>query len=537
VAQSHPILRWVFFLVALGMWFTGVSLLIGGLADIGSGSPDAAIDGAIVAMVFGVLLFAASWFLGMLSFPAFTAISGIVLAPVAVFTGLGLAVAATAFGRADSTDYSPDRAAAGCWVGCVLCLVVAVALTANWRVWLRRPGSSNAVHHVLVVAAIGWGSLLVMNGLAGAVYAMATMIQVFDTGGDETRLMNQAVATAGSSMLALLSGVILLWHGAAALTGVGAARYLPMPLWKPALAAAASIAIGAVLLQTQTAVGLMPLAHVVAVIAPGLTILTLVSRARRASSPSSPSTWREVLLMVAYGIAVAATIAAIVNTLALGLEFSSAFTIAGEHTLNHLGDSALVVLLLIGLSVLVPLDEEFCKGFGVRLLRRHNPTRYQAFLWGLASGVGFGAVEAAEYGYGAFAQSAYRWWDGVLLRGAASSLHALASGMVGIAWFYMFQGQKRKFAGFYLLAVGLHGSWNALNLLTVTRVVPGLRHLSSHDLEIGLEVFLGILAVGIIAFLWNLAKSLAKEDEVGGTPPPASPPVSCPEWESLPAPV
>jgi hypothetical protein len=179
---------------------------------------------------------------------------------------------------------------------------------------------------------------------------------------------------------------------------------------------------------------------------------------------------------------------------------------------------------------LAPLDEEFCKGFGVRLLKRHHPTRYQAFLWGLASGVGFGMVEANAYGAGAFHESPYRWWDGVLLRGAASSLHALTSGMVGIGWYYMFRGSRRRFAGFYLLAVGLHGSWNAMNLLTVARVLPGFERLSDHDLEIVLEVGLGVIALGILLFLWALARSLAREDDAptDAPPPQATVPVPLP---------
>ena len=69
--------------------------------------------------------------------------------------------------------------------------------------------------------------------------------------------------------------------------------------------------------------------------------------------------------------------------------------------------TGVLVVLLIVIAVIGPLNEELWKGYGVRLLKRDRPTRYQAFLWGLAAGVGFGMVEANEYSLSAFARSPF----------------------------------------------------------------------------------------------------------------------------------
>jgi len=516
--------RWILLLFGIAAVFVGLGMISGGLALHGGGPPGEPDSSGLLIAAIGVASFVLGWALAMLAFPTFTAITGAAVAPVAALTAVVLASAAVALARTSDSNFDTTVAAADAVIGATLALATAVALGCNFVLWRRRPGSFRSLRHVLHVAAIGWGASLVSQGLGLAVAAVANMAQAGGMSGADRFYLERAVLLAGTAAISIGSGAILVWHGAAALTGVPSTRYRPPSIWKPALGAVTAIGLGELILQTQTALGLVPLMHVAAVVLPGLTILALVSNAGRRGRPGARSTWREVLLMAAYGAAVAATIAGIVNTVALFSGLVAAANLVRDTDLTDASNGVLLVLLLIGLSVVVPLDEEFWKGFGVRLLRNHRPTRYQAFLWGLASGVGFGAVEANEYGFGALRQSPYRWWDGVLLRGSASSLHALASGTVGIAWFYMFRGKRLRFFGLYLVAVGLHGSWNALNLLTVARVLPGFKRVSDHDLEIALEVILAAISVLILTMLWALARSLAREDDASSDDtPPAAP--------------
>jgi hypothetical protein len=190
---------------------------------------------------------------------------------------------------------------------------------------------------------------------------------------------------------------------------------------------------------------------------------------------------------------------------------------------SDLGRTVQFLFLIVTVALLGPLIEEFSKGLGVRFLRSDRPSRYQAFIFGLASGAGFATVEAVEYGAGALSQNLNRWWDTMLLRGGSGSLHALASGIVGLAWYQVFQGRKKRGLGLFLVAAGLHGAWNALNVLTIARIVPYFKDLSDRTLEIGLEVVLGLLAIGLIWAIFRLSGSLAHEEEIAPEAPAVGP--------------
>lgn len=530
--------RWPVFLLAVILACVGMGMMAGGLASHAVSSPDLSDVGDRIVAIVGFVLFALAWLLAMLSFPTFSAIAGAVLVPIALAGALICAFVAGVLARAQALDFDTSRASSDAWLATLFCLLIAVGLAANWALWIRRRQSHASMRHVLRWAAIGWGSLLFLGGLASAVNAIVNMTQAGGLEGSSRDALQLAVAAVGSAVIDIGAGAVLVWHGAGALAGVPSARYRPFPVLWPLLAFLAAVGLGALLLQTDTAVNVMPLAHGVGVLAPGLAILAIVSASGLSAGPPR-SSWREILLMLAYGVAVAATIAAIVNTMAFvgatifvliqhgsfdGVSTFKEFTDALRDPTEVLGKGPLLALLLTVIALIGPLNEEFWKSFGVRLLRDHRPSRYQAFLWGLASGAGFGMAEAHEYSASALFNSPYRWWDTMLLRGGSSSLHALASGVAGIAWFHLFAGQKLRFAGLFLLSVGIHSSWNALNVLTALRVLPWFKGFTDKNLEIALEAFLGMLALGIIFFLARLARSLAAEDLPPAEPPPAARP-------------
>jgi len=529
--------RWVLIVAGIVIQWVAIGTIISGLVRYAApGSQGASMA---VTVVSGCALFGFGLSLDMIAFPAFSAIVGLLLVPPSLLAALALAIAGGVLAQTDPEGFDGARAAAGARIGALLLVALAVCLMVNLRLWLRRRGARPAAHHALHIASTAYGSLLFCLALLFAVLTAINLVRAHLDGAGSASL-DRAVLLIGYTVILGGSGALLFWHGAAGLTDVPPSRFRPPPIWAPLLAATAAVGLGELALRSGSAVALMPFAHAAIVVMPGLAIIALASSPGRRLPDAARSTWREIGLMVAYGAAVAATIAGIVNTLALagsvvvfltaqgafdGVSTSQEFLDVLSYPADYIGQSAQIGLLLVVIAVLGPLNEEFWKGFGVRLLRSHRATRYQSFFWGLASGVGFGAVEANDYGFAAFHQSPYRWWDTVVLRGGASTLHALASGTVGIGWYYLFAGRRLRGLGLFILAVGLHGSWNGLSVLTAARVLPWFKSLPDHDLEIVLELSTLMLAVPIVCMVRLLSRSLAAEDGAeppGQTPSPAS---------------
>jgi RsiW-degrading membrane proteinase PrsW (M82 family) len=506
----------------------GLSMTIGGF-DASATRPageSSAAQGIVAAI--GLLLLLGGWACAFVSFPTATALGGLIVAAIALLSADGLFVASVVLHQADPGTFDPLHAATVARVGAALCLVAAVLLIGAWIVWRRRRGAGARVYHALSALTVGcgaWVFFVALELIVSAVLLIPKLGDLFDTG------FGGEMAVVGLLTLGAAGGGLLLWHGAAALTGAGASRYRPPSPWLLFGLAAGAIGLGALLIQTQTGFQIVPLLYPIGIVVPGAAILALVSWMGRRGPALQRTTWRDMLLMIGWGMVGAAAIAVVLElaaqqTLLLlrlasqgafqGITNGSDYRDAIQNAQDTLSDRELLIQALLNIALFGPLIEEFCKGFGVRLLRGVRPTRHQAFLFGVAAGVGFGMVEAYEYSLGAFVYSPYHWWDTLLVRGGSSSLHALASGTVGLAWFYAFSGRRLRALALFGAAVALHGSWNALNVLAAAHVLPGFHALSDQTVERVLEVVCCAISLVLITVLCRLSARLAAHD---GEPP------------------
>jgi hypothetical protein len=152
-----------------------------------------------------------------------------------------------------------------------------------------------------------------------------------------------------------------------------------------------------------------------------------------------------------------------------------------------------------------PLVEEAGKGHGVLLLGYRRPTRAQAFVWGVAGGAGFALAEGLFNG----ALGLQAWGATAVMRAAASVMHAMGGGLTGLGWQSLLATRRPgRFFGFYLLAVTLHGLWNAS--------VGGVAWLSmrplgspSNDLTaLALDSLGTLFLVALLGVVWLAAISL-----------------------------
>lgn len=110
------------------------------------------------------------------------------------------------------------------------------------------------------------------------------------------------------------------------------------------------------------------------------------------------------------------------------------------------------------LSVFVPVIEEIFKSLGVLLAADRLSTPAQGFALGVLSGAGFALAESLF----ASVTTDETWALTLGMRAISSTMHMLATGLVGWGIAYA-RLEKRYFRlfGMLLLAMLLHGAWNA----------------------------------------------------------------------------
>ena len=134
----------------------------------------------------------------------------------------------------------------------------------------------------------------------------------------------------------------------------------------------------------------------------------------------------------------------------------------------YLTNPAVISAVLLFLAAVVPLVEEFVKPIGIWALANRGLRPTDGFVAGVLCGAGFALAESL-----AITSTSEGWVLTVTTRIGTGAIHILASGLVG--WALARAWGNRKFVQLgatFLLAVLLHGTWNALSVLLVLDYLP-----------------------------------------------------------------
>jgi RsiW-degrading membrane proteinase PrsW (M82 family) len=165
-------------------------------------------------------------------------------------------------------------------------------------------------------------------------------------------------------------------------------------------------------------------------------------------------------------------------------------------------------------AFVIALIEEFAKILGVLVVarRRQHSSEIDGIILGAAAGMGFAALESMGYAFSAFLESngSLSATVGVtLLRGLFSPLgHGTWTAILAAVLFRESRnGRFRinlKVIGAYLVAVILHGLWDAVPAALSNVTAAGV------DVLIG-QVLVGALGLSILWWRWREAVRLQKE--------------------------
>jgi len=201
-----------------------------------------------------------------------------------------------------------------------------------------------------------------------------------------------------------------------------------------------------------------------AAIFPALAVLALGDR--RLHFPRSspwPTSWRRFTLALVSG-------ATLSIGLALLLEYISQVLVVQGQAVNPLlcidrpdapncQNPGVYNLILLVVAVIAPVVEEAVKPIGVVVLIGRIRSAAEAFVLGLACGIGFSLIETTSYislGY-------QDWLSIALIRTGSGLLHGFGAAMVALGWYYLTRpGKYRllKTAGCWLYALAQHAIWN-----------------------------------------------------------------------------
>ena len=336
------------------------------------------------------------------------------------------------------------------------------------------------------------------------------------------------VISIGVSLIALFLGIGLMWAG---LTGL---KQLPSPKFYPRWGGLIFLLLPIILILVAVFVpgewqnrALFAPVHLGVAVMPAFFLLSLLTWAaghertlslRELIATASGGALSVLLAMPVEGVgfvlsaAIAVAVAIVIpggsaevqRLIALFEQWAVSAPPNTEQALADLTSPITLVTLALTLAVVTPLIEEFGKTLVMSVMGIwKRPGLTHSFLWGAACGLGFAVVEGVTNGAGGLGEVG-SWVGGMGSRALATTMHMLASGIIGLGWGYWWRKRRWMLPFAYVAAVAFHGLWNFNVVVILSGVGLGMQNallgfvLSA--LGIGVQVLLALFApVALIA--------------------------------------
>jgi hypothetical protein len=179
----------------------------------------------------------------------------------------------------------------------------------------------------------------------------------------------------------------------------------------------------------------------------------------------------------------------------LGPQSEAAFDLLSPYLTNP----GIIIIALIYMAVLVPAIEELLKPLGVWLLAGRLDSTARGFTLGALSGAGYGLIETIGV-----SGQAGDWASLLFSRIGTGLLHITTSALMGAAIVLAWRERRYlRLLGTYLLAVLLHGLWNAFAMLYTFSSLAELLNQAGRlgTIQFPLIVVMSVLAVVLFVIL------------------------------------
>lgn len=376
---------------------------------------------------------------------------------------------------------------------------------------------------ILWLFVLAGGAMLLLTCLGGSLLFL--LVGLLESGGMG---LIEVLVIVGTASMGLLFGIPLMWHGWAGWQGRNSGPFRPALtgwLW---LALLLFLVLGTLITHFSFhPLLLLPPVHVLTMALPPLLVLWTVGGRLRGAVAS----WRETFTSICGGGALALG-ASLMSEGVVGFVLLIAIVVVimmvpgGQEMLSELSErlqtpsqlpdfaslarlvlSPAVALALLGMfSIPVPLLEEAFKTLAPGIVSRWSrPSPGRTFWLGLAAGAGFALGENLFNGVLGGVEG---WTTGALARLGATLMHCATGGLVGWGWGQLWSsGRPLRLLATYLVAVVIHGVWNALSigavlLGAVSMISEG--NWQAYTANIGAWLILGLLVVLCVLFAAGL---------------------------------
>ena len=291
-----------------------------------------------------------------------------------------------------------------------------------------RPPRGETYRKALSIITIVAASLLLLGGLL--IVAVTALLAL--TGNDQDlSIVNLLVM---SALAALAGGGAGLYHAIRALNRYRSAPFSLPRFWLLFALTVVILGTGIALFALNLPTGPVELIEPLVLLSGIVPAIAVLALGLQVLKPSV--TWRHAFLALTTGATLAIGAASILELL-LTLALLGAASLNIDPADFNPNSSFGVVAILVLVAVIAPLVEETTKQISGFFLLPRIKGPQEAFLIGLAAGIGFAMVETS--GYIGMAQAD---WVGIALgRVGAGLLHGMGAAMAGVGWYYIFRGQ------------------------------------------------------------------------------------------------
>jgi RsiW-degrading membrane proteinase PrsW (M82 family) len=379
----------------------------------------------------------------------------------------------------------------------------------------RVPGET--YRKVLSIICIVATSLLLLGALLGL--ALFALLDVSGSGQDLS-IINLLVM---GILASLAGGAAGLYHSIQGLRRRPSAPFSLPRFWLLFALTIVILGAGIALFAAKQPTGPVELIEPLVLlsgIVPAMTVLALGLQVLRPQV-----SWRHAWLALTTG----ATLSILIASL---LELVLALILLGAASLNvdlsnfNPNSSFGTIAILILVAGIAPLVEETTKQISGFFLLPRIKGPQEAFLIGLAAGIGFAMLETAGY-----IGSAQADWVGIALgRVGAGLLHGMGAAMAGVGWYYLVKGKGvrgrwRLAILFLAYAYVQHAIFNGGQVLLALITPLQNWHVDFLDLRLDISsVYAGVLYVIILGIMLLVIRWLRQSAPTGANTPTAGRP-------------